>query len=66
MANEKSPGNGGLTKEFFETGKTKWSEVKQTFLSCVSLSFDKEELSTWQRQSIIKLVEKKDKDKRLI
>ena len=47
MANEKSPGNGGLTKEFFETCKTKWSEVKQTFLSCVSLSFDKEELSTY-------------------
>ena len=66
MPNDISPRNGGLTKEFFETCKTKWSEVKQTFLSCVSLSFDKGELCTWQRQSIIKLVEKEYKDKRLI
>ena len=46
MPNDISPRNGGLTKEFFETCKTKWSEVKQTFLSCVSLSFDKGELCT--------------------
>ena len=66
MPNDKSPGNGGLNEEFSETCKTKWSEVKQTFLSRVSLSFDKGEVCTWQRQSITKLVEKKDKDKRLI
>ena len=64
MPNDKSPGNDGLTKEFFETF---WSEVKKkTFLSCVSHSFDKGELCTSQRQAIIKLIEKKDKDKRLI
>ena len=32
MPNDKSPGNDGLTKEYFETF---WSEVKKTFLSCV-------------------------------
>ena len=63
MPNDKSPGNDGFTKEFFETF---WSEVKKTFLSCVSHSFDKGELCTSQRQAIIKLIEKKDKDKRLI
>ena len=63
MPNDKSPGNDGFTKEFF---KTFWSEVKKTFLSCVSHSFDKGELCTSQRQAIIKLIEKKDKDKRLI
>ena len=63
MPNDKSPGNDGLTKEFFETF---WSEVKKPFLLCVLHSFDKEELCTSQRQAIIKLIEKKDKDKRLI
>ena len=42
MPNDKSR-NDGLTKEFFEIF---WSEVKKTFLSCVSHSFDKEELRT--------------------
>ena len=53
-----------LLKIFFETF---WSEVrKKTFLSCVLHSFGKEELCTSQRQTIIKLIGKKDKDKRLI
>ena len=62
MPNDKSPGSDDLTKEFFET---LWSEVKKTFLSCLSHSFDKGEFCTSQRQAIIKLIEK-DKDKRLI
>ena len=57
IPNDKSPGNDGLTKEFFETF---WSEVKKTFfLSWISQSFDKGELCTSQRQAIIKLIEKK-------
>ena len=42
-----------------------WSK-KKPFLSCVLHSIGKEELCTSQRQTIIKLIEKKDKDKRLI
>ena len=38
---------------------------EKTFLSCLSHSFDKGELCTSQKQAIIKLIEKKDKDKRL-
>ena len=56
MLNDKSPENDSLTKEFFETF---WSEVKKTFLSCVSHPFNKGELCTSQRQAIIKLIEKK-------
>ena len=56
MPNDKSPGNDGLTKEFFETF---WSEVKKPFLLFVLHSFDKEELCTSQRPAIIKLIGKK-------
>ena len=63
MPNDKSPGNDGLTKEFFETF---WSEIKKKKLSCVSHSFDKGDLCTSHRQAIIKINQKKDKDKRLI
>ena len=63
MPNDKSPGNDGLTKEFFETF---WSEIKEPFLSCTLHSFNTGELCTSQRQAIIKLIEKKDKDKRFI
>ena len=62
MPNGKSPGNDGLTKNF--SNMLVWS--KKTFLSSVSHSFDKGELCISQRQAIIKLIEKKDKDKRLL
>ena len=63
MPNDKSPGNDDLTQEFFETF---WSELKKLLLSCILHSFGKEELCNSQRQAIIKLIEKKYKDKRLI
>ena len=56
MPNGKTPGNDGLTKNF----------SNMLFLSSVSHSFDKGELCISQRQAIIKLIEKKDKDKRLL
>ena len=62
MPNDKSPGNDSLTKEFFDRFR---SQVKKK-ISCVLLSFGKEELCTSQRQAIIKLIEKKGYDKRLI
>ena len=54
MHNDESPGNDRLTKEFL------------SFLWCVLHSFGKGELCTSQREASIKLIEKKDKDKRLI
>ena len=59
MKNDKSPDNDGLKKEFYETF---WEEIKTHFSNSIRKSFLTEELSTSQKQGIIK----KDRDKRLI
>ena len=63
MQNDKSPGSNGLTKEFYETF---WNELKENFIDSVSETKEKGHLSISQRQVIIRLIEKKDKDKRFI
>ena len=63
MQNDKSPGSNGLTKEFYETF---WNELKENFIDSVSETKEKGHLSISQRQVIIRLKEKKDKDKRFI
>ena len=63
MSIGKSPGNDGLTVEFY---KAFWSDLKSTLFESIKFSRLKGELSTSQRQAIIKLIEKKDKDKRYI
>ena len=63
MKNDKSPGNDGLTKEFYVTF---WDDVKATFISSLKQAKERKELSISQRQAIIKLIEKKDRDKRYI
>ena len=63
MQSDKSPGNDGLTKEFYETF---WKQLKEIFVDSVSEAIEKGNLSTSQRQAIIKLIEKKDRDKRFI
>ena len=63
MPNNKSPGNDGLTKEFYEVF---WDDLKTPLVSSFKSAFVKGELSNFQKQAVIKLIEKKDKDKRLI
>ena len=63
--NIKSPGNDidGLPIEFY---KSCWDLISKPFIDCVNESFDKEEKSYSQRQAVITLIEKKDKDRTLI
>ena len=63
FSNNKSPGNDGLTKEFYEAF---WSELKEPFMNSISQTKISKKLITSQRQAVIKLIEKKDKDKRFI
>ena len=58
MQNDKSQGNDGLTKEFYETI---WNELKEIFIDPVLETKEKGHLSTFQRQVIIRLIEKKIK-----
>ena len=62
MPNNKSPGNDGLTKEFYEVS---WEDLKTPLISNFKSAFDKDELSNFQKQLVIKLIEKKHKDKRV-
>ena len=63
MENDKTPGNDGLTKEFYVTF---WDDIKATFVSSIKQAKERKELSISQRQAIIKLIEKKDRDKTYI
>ena len=63
MQNDKSPGNDGLTKEFYVSF---WDYINQSLYDSIMTAKVKGELSTSQKQAIIKLLEKKDRDKRLI
>jgi len=59
--NSKSPGNDGLTVEFY---KALWNIVGIIMVESLNYSYDHGELSNSQREAIITLIEKKDKDKR--
>ena len=60
MKNDKSPGNDGLTCEFY---KHFWDKVKVPLFESICHAKINGELSASQRQAIIRLIEKKDKDK---
>ena len=57
MQNNKSPGNDGLAKEFYETF---WNQIKNPFMNSITEAREKKKLSTSQRQAVIKLIEKKE------
>ncbi|KAL9964972.1 hypothetical protein ACROYT_G028690 [Oculina patagonica] len=61
--NNKSPGNDGLTVEFY---KTFWNSIGNLVVDCLNSSYECGELSNTQKQAIITLIEKKGKDKRNI
>ena len=63
MPNNKTPGNDGLSKEFYEAF---WNELKDPLLKSFYHAKTYKEFSTSQRQAVVKLLEKKDRDKRLI
>ena len=63
MQNNKSPGNDGLTKEFYEGF---WDEIKELLIVSATEAKQRGELNILQSQAIIKLIQKKDRDKRYI
>ena len=56
MGNNKSPGNDGLTKEFYLAF---FAELRDYLLQSLNLSFHNGPLSNSQRQATITLIEKK-------
>ena len=63
MKNDKSPGNDGIAKKFYEFFR---DDIRNSLSDSIKKSFISGELSTSQKQVLIKLIEKKDRDKRLI
>ena len=63
MGSSKSPGNDGLTKEFYAYF---FKDVGQYLTDVVNLSFGYGMLSTSQRQAVITPAEKKGKDERYL
>ena len=63
MENDKSPGNDAITKEFYEFF---WEDIKNSLSDSIKKSLTSGKLSTSQKPAVIKLIEKKDRDKQLI
>ena len=60
MENNKSPGKDGLTKEFYITF---WNEVKAPLLLAIEKAYLVKQFRTSQKQTVIKVIEKKDTKK---
>ena len=59
MPNNKSPGSDGITTEFY---KLIWKEIGKYLVQSINHSYENGHLNTLQKQSIISLIPKKDKD----
>ena len=56
MENNESPGNDGLSKEFYECFR---NEIKNPILASIHRAFLNQELSSSQKQAVIKMLGKK-------
>ena len=59
MEYNKSPGSDGLTTEFY---KIFWNDIKTYLTNSLYYSFEHDDLTTLQKQSIITILPKPDKD----
>ena len=59
MKNNKSPGSDGLTTEFY---KIFWTDIKHYFVNSINFSYNSGQLTQLQKQGIISLIPKKDKE----
>lgn len=59
MKNNKSPGSDGLTAEFY---KLYWNDIKDHYINSINYSYENGSLTELQKQGIITLLPKKDKD----
>ena len=59
MKNNKSPGSDGISTEFY---KIFWNDVKQYLTNSLNFSFQHGDLTDLQKQSVITLLPKTDKD----
>ncbi|XP_068723427.1 D(2) dopamine receptor A-like [Montipora capricornis] len=57
----KSPGDDGLTVEFY---KTFWNKVGNLVVDSLNFAYEYGELSNSQKEAVVALIEKKDRDKR--
>ena len=63
MKNNKSPGSDGISAEFY---KIFWNDIKQYVVNSLNYSLDTNNLTELQKQSIITLLPKTEKDTLLI
>ena len=63
FSNNKTPGNDGLTIEFYNFF---WLEIGTLLVDSLNYAYFHGELSNSQKQAVITLIEKKDKDRRWI
>ena len=63
MKSNKSPGNDGITKEIYQHF---WAILGNFLVATLSNTFEKGELLVSQKQAVITLIEKKDRDKHFI
>ena len=59
MKNNKSPGSDGLTTEFY---KIFWNDIKPYYIKSINHSYQQNNLTELQKQSIITLLPKTEKD----